>query len=334
MTVSAHMAWRSAAVLLLAALLTACNGPGGISGKDSFSGNTDRAGDEVAARVNGTTIYASDVAREAAAQKLIQVGDPLPKDSKIYKQVLDNLVDQRLLALEAVRRELDRSSEAKRRLQAARERILGNILVENVVSQAVTDDAVRRMYDEQAKLSPPEEEVKARHILVKTKKEAEAIEKALAGGADFAKLAKEKSLDPGSRLRGGDLGYFTHDAMVAPFADAAFALKKGEISPPVQTQFGWHIIKLEDRRKQKAPSFDEMRPRIVRFMTFDEIQKLISQLRLAAIIERDDEKADNADADKATPPAASASSEGAAGKAGKTGKAGKAVQKPGKSSKP
>lgn len=316
MTVSVRLPWRGAAVLLLAAMLAACNGPGSKSGKNSFSDGLDRAGDEVAARVNGTTIYASDVAREAAAQKLIQVGDPLPRDSKSYKQVLDNLVDQRLLALEAVRRELDRSAEAKRRLQSARERILGNILVENVVSQAVSDDAVRRMYDEQAKLSPPEEEVKARHILVKTREEADAVEKALAGGADFAKLAQEKSIDPGSRLQGGDLGYFTHDAMVAPFADAAFALKKGEISPPVQTQFGWHIIQLEDRRKQTPPSFDEMRPRIVRFMTFDEIQKLISQLRLAAIIERDNGDASAADATKKQAPAKGEGNDTAAGKTG------------------
>ena len=325
MTISVHLAWRGAAFMLLAAMLVACNGPGGSSGKDSFSDNLDRAGDEVAARVNGTTIYASDVAREAAAQKLIQMGDPLPKDSKTYKQVLDNLVDQRLLALEAERRGLDRSAEARRRLQAARERILGNILVENVVSQAVTDEAVRRMYDEQAKLSPPEDEVRARHILVKTKEEAEAIEKALAQGADFAKLAKEKSLDPGSRLQGGDLGYFSRGQMVKPFEEAAFALKKGEISPPVQTQFGWHIIKLEDRRKQKPPSFDEMRPRIVRFMTFDEIQKLISQLRLAAIIERDDDKASAAKADKTEKPEARPGSGDEAGKNG---------QKPGKAQQP
>ena len=285
-----HFAGRSLALLLLAGLMAGCNGPDGSSGKDSFSGSLQRAGDEVAARVNGTTIYASDVAREAAAQKLISTGDPLPKDSDTYKKVLDNLVDQRLLALEAVRRKLDAGDEAKRRLLAARERILGNLLVENVISNAVTDAAVRRMYDEQAKLSPPGEEVRARHILVKTKEEAEAIEAALKKGGDFTKLAEEKSMDPGSRLKGGDLGYFTHDAMVAPFADAAFALKKGEVSAPVKTRFGWHVIKLEDRRKQKAPGFDEMRPRIVRFMTFQEIQKLVSQLRMAAIIERDDDK--------------------------------------------
>jgi peptidyl-prolyl cis-trans isomerase C len=282
----ANVPFKLCLLLILTGLLSACGGGGG--GKDEFGSTRERAGDEAIARVNGTTIYASDIAREAAAQKLIRIGDPLPKGSDTYKQVLDDLVDQRLLALEAVRRGLDRDGEAKRRLQAARERILGNILVENAISKAVTDEAIRRMYEEQAKLSPPGQEVRARHILLKTKAEAETVIAQLNGGADFAKLALEKSIDPGSRLEGGDLGYFSKDAMVEPFANAAFALKKGEISKPVQTEFGWHVIQVEARRKQAPPGFDEMRPRIVRFMTFDEIQKLITQLRLAAIVERDD----------------------------------------------
>ncbi len=287
---------KSTSLLLALVLgLGACNGPGGSTGRDGFGGTLERAGDEAVARVNGTTIYASDIAREAAEQKLIRVGDPLPKGSNIYRQVLDDLVDQRLLALEAVRQGLDRDGEAKRRLQAVRERILGNILVENTVAQAVTDDAIRRMYDEQAKLSPPGDEVHARHILLKTREEADAVVSALAGGADFAKLALEKSIDPGSRLEGGDLGYFSQDAMVTPFADAAFALAKGVVSEPVQTEFGWHVIQVEGRRAQTPPGFDEMRPRIVRFMTFDEIQKLISQLRLSAIVERDDKPASDAE---------------------------------------
>ncbi len=281
-------ALHASLLLLLAGTLSACGGGNTSNGSDDFGSARDRAGDEAIARVNGTTIYASDIFREAAAQKLIRVGEPFPKGSSAYKQVLDDLVDQRLLALEAVRRGLDRDGEAKRRLQAARERILGNILVESSISQAVTEEAIRRMYDEQAKLSPPGEEVRARHILVKTKAEADAVYSALKNGADFAKLALDKSIDPGSRLEGGSLGYFSHDAMLEPFADAAFALKTGEISKPVETEVGWHVIQLEGRRQQTPPSFDEMRPRIVRFMTFDEIQKLISQLRLSAIVERDD----------------------------------------------
>ncbi len=290
-----YRALKVGLLLVLSGVLVACIDNSGTGGKDGFSGMLERAGDEAVARVNGTTIYASDITREAAAQKLIRVGDPLPKGSDTYKQVLDDLVDQRLLALEAVRRGLDRNGEARRRLQAARERILGNILVENAVSQAVTDDAIRRMYDEQAKLSPPGDEVNARHILLKTKAEAEAVIATLNGGADFAKLALEKSIDPGSRLEGGDLGYFSRDAMVAPFADAAFALTKGVTAAPVQTEFGWHVIQVQGRRAQTPPSFDEMRPRIVRFMTFDEIQKLISQLRLSAIVERDDKPDDGPD---------------------------------------
>ncbi len=288
MLILANGTMKAGLALIMVVALAACGNDRGSADNNDFGNIRERAGDEAVARVNGTTIYASDVAREATAQKLIQVGDPLPKGSKIYQQVLDDLVDQRLLALEAVRKGLDRNGEAKRRLQAARERILGNILVENVISQAVTDEAIRRMYDEQAKLSPPADEVRARHILVKTKAEAEDVITKLKGGTDFAKLALEKSIDPGSRLEGGSLGYFSKDAMVEPFANAAFSQKVGEISEPVQTEFGWHVIQVEDRRKQTPPGFDEMRPRIVRFMTFDEIQKLISQLRLAAIVERDD----------------------------------------------
>ncbi len=270
-------------------LLSAC-GPGTAPNGDSGRHNRARSGDDVAARVNGTTIYASDVEREAAAQNIIQVGEPLLKGSKQYRQVLDDLIDQRLMALEAVRKGLDRNPEASRRLQAARERILGDILLEDTVSKAVTDKAVRRMYDEQSRLAPPGDEVRARHILVQTKEEAQDIIKTLKAGGDFAKLALEKSLDPGSRLEGGDLGYFTKDSMVEPFAKAAFSLKVGQISAPVKSEFGWHVIKVEGRRKQKLQSFDEMRARIVRFMTFDQIQKLITKLRKNAIIERDEDE--------------------------------------------
>lgn len=249
-----------------------------------------QVGDTALVEVNGTLITQMDLEREAVAQGLVQPGGRLRPGSKEYERLLDELVDQRLLALEAVKKGLDKDREARIRLRLARERILGNVLVEQTINKAVTDEAVQKLYEEQSKLGDSGEEVRARHILVDTEKEAQAVRQALVNGASFATLAFERSRDASTRLEGGDLGFFTHDAMVGPVADAAFSLKKGEISQPVHSRYGWHIIEVEDRRKAEQPTLAEVRPQIVRFMTFDEIQKLVTSLRDEANIKRTDAK--------------------------------------------
>jgi peptidyl-prolyl cis-trans isomerase C len=264
-----------AAIALLA--LSGC-GEGGVRGEDPFGPAIVRLGDALAAEVDGTPIYVSDVRREGVAQGLIDRSDPLGPGSPLYDQLLDELVDQRLLALEAMRRGLDDTDESLRRVAAARERILGNILVETVVDGAVTEDAVRRMYEEQVDLVELGDEVRARHILVDTLEEAREIITLLRGGGDFAQLALDRSRDQTTRAEGGDLGYFTPDQVTPAFSRAAFDTPVGQVSAPFRSEYGWHVLKVEDRRAEDPPTFEEMRPRIVRFMTFDEIQRLIDVL--------------------------------------------------------
>ena len=141
-------------------------------------------------------------------------------------------------------------TDFKRKLAFLRNKLLMETLLQTEGKAAVTDEAMRKVYDEAVKQMASEKEVRARHILVETEDEAKAILAELKKGADFAELAKEKSKDPGA-AEGGDLGYFTKDQMVPEFAEVAFKLEKGQMSDPVKTQFGWHIIKVEDKRTSR-----------------------------------------------------------------------------------
>lgn len=235
--------------------------------------------DAVAAEVGETRIYVSDVRREAVAQGVIEDVSALQPGDAGFQQVLSELVEQRLLALEARRQGLAQDPEARRRLAAAEERILGNILVETAVSRSVSDEAIRRIYEEQVRLTPPTEEVRARHILLGTREEAEEVVRLLSEGEDFATLAAQVSQDPATRFEGGDLGYFTREGILPGFAQVAFETRAGEVSEPFETEFGWHVLTVVDRRNQPRPSLEEMRPRIVRFLTMEGIQGLLDAIR-------------------------------------------------------
>lgn len=250
-----------------------------MSDNSPFGESVVRLGDTEVAEIDGTKIYLSDVERTAAAQGLIEQGSPLTPGQPVFQKVLDELIDQRLLALDALRQSLDQEDETRRRLAAARERILGNLLVENHLKNTVNETTIRRMYDEQAGLRNRGEEVQARHILLKDEETAREIAKKLANGEDFAALARELSEDEGSRDAGGNLGYFTNDMLEAKFTKVAFATKKGEISDPFETEYGWHILQVQDRRKASQPSFEDMRSEILNFMTYDEIQNILKSLR-------------------------------------------------------
>lgn len=241
--------------------------------------------DPVVARVDGTVIRRSDVEREARSQS----GDDevaLQPGEAEFERVLDELVDQRLLALEARRRGLHQSEEARRRMALAEERILGNVLVETALADAVTEETIQRIYREQIRLIPLGEEVRARHILVDTRAEADAIAQLLAEGRDFAELAVAMSQDQATRLEGGDLGYFTREGILPAFGSVAFSTPEGEVSEPFRSEFGWHLLKVVDRRRQPPPSIEALRPNIVRFYTFDQLEALIDGLRADAQIER------------------------------------------------
>lgn len=244
-----------------------------------FGEGVVRLGDTEIASVDGTKIYLSDVERTAASQGLIEVGSPLTPGQPIFQKVLDELIDQRLLALDALRRSLDQEDETRRRLSVARERILGNVLVENHLKDKVNEATIRRMYDEQAGLRDRGMEIQARHILVKTEEDAISMVAKLSEGASFDALAKEFSEDEGSREKGGNLGYFTRDMLDEVFTEQAFATSKGDRSAPFETEFGWHIVEVQNRRKAPQPTFEEMRSEILNFMTYDEIQTLLKTLR-------------------------------------------------------
>ncbi len=233
----------------------------------------------VAARVGDTVITLGEVRREAAARALVNEPELLHPAAPDFQRVLQDLIDQRLLALEAARLGLQDDPEARRRLAAAQERILGNILVETVVADAVTEDAVQRVYEEQRRLAPSAVELRARHILVATREEADEVARLLAEGADFAQLAARVSQDPATRFEGGDLGYFTRGGILPAFAEVAFDTGVGEVSAPFQTEYGWHVLTVTDRRRQPQPGLEERRADIVRFLTLQGIDALLSQIR-------------------------------------------------------
>lgn len=248
-------------------------------------GGKPEAGDKLVAKVGNDPIWASDVRREAVAQGSITEGEPLDVTSDLFHRTLDELVDQKLLANEASHQGLDRQPSVKRRLQAARDKLLGDVLVEGVVDKAVNDNAIRALYQEQQHLSTRSEEIKARQIVVAAEPEAQAIKKLLATGASFDQLAMQRSTDSATRFNGGDLGYFTLDAMPEAYGAALKDAKPGDTVGPVKIDAGYAILRVDDRRPEQPISLDEARPQIVRFLTYDEIRTLLQRLRGATRVQ-------------------------------------------------
>ncbi len=276
------------AVMSLAALMFAAGCGQGGDPSDPFGPAIARIGDAVVAEVNGTPIYDSDVKREAIAQGLVEAADPLDPDGQLFAEVLDELIQRRIFALEARRRDLHETQEARRRIASARELILYNIIVETVIDDAVTEDALRTLFDEQVKLRPLGDEVRVRHIVSETPEEATLIAQMAREGSDeFAQLALQHSTDDATRFEGGDLGYFARGEIIIPEIEAvAFDTPVGAISEPFESELGWHVIKVEDRRAEEPPTFEEMRPDLVRFLTYQELDKLTDVLQSNAEITR------------------------------------------------
>jgi peptidyl-prolyl cis-trans isomerase C len=239
--------------------------------------NADPAADPVVARANGVDIRQSDLAN------MPQMG---PDQKRDY--LITYLADVIVLAQAAEQQKLADRDDVKHRVQFERNKVLMETLLQDAGTTSMTDDAMHKVYDDAVKQMANEQEVHARHILVATEDEAKAIEDQLKKGADFATLAKEKSKDPGA-AEGGDLGYFTKDQMVPEFADVAFKLDKGQISDPVHTQFGWHVIKVEDKRTKPTPTFDEVKGQIENYVAHRAQADLVSKLRSAANIQRLDQ---------------------------------------------
>jgi peptidyl-prolyl cis-trans isomerase C len=239
----------------------------------------------VLVKVNGAEIRQSDVklAEEELGPSLAQM-DPATKK----ENVLAFLIDMKIVAKAAEDKKIEDRPEFKARLAFTRNRLLMDNLLATEGKAAATDEAMKKVYDEAAKQIAGEQEVHARHILVETEDEAKAIEAELKKGTDFAELAKTKSKDPGA-ADGGDLGFFTKDQMVPEFSAVAFALEPGKISDPVKSQFGWHVIKVEEKRSRKPPDFDQVKAQIETYVTRKAQAEYVTKLRESAKIERMDQ---------------------------------------------
>jgi peptidyl-prolyl cis-trans isomerase C len=273
--------WSSLLALTAAAVLLAgC-------GRSEPQPTAPPAGDtRVAAMVNGTPIYAEEVRFEAEAQGVIQPGETLEEGGRVYDEVLDQMIDVKLLALEAEARALDADPEARHRLNAAREHILGNILIETIVAERVDEASVRKMYDAQIEMLELGEEVRLRHIVMPTRAEIEAVAAQLAAGADFAVLAAQKSSDEGTRLEGGDLGFVREQEAPPEFAEAIRATKAGSVSRPFQTEMGWHVVRVEERRPEPPPGLEELRGPILKHLSMMQISEVLKELRVKAKIDK------------------------------------------------
>lgn len=240
------------------------------------------AKDAVVARVNGSEIRQSDVA--LAYSRLPEQYKQVPI-TVIFPQIVQQLVDGELLANAGRADDLQDSDAVKKQMAEFEKVAIQQEYMNRLISDGIKEEELRKVYDETIANQEGPLEVRASHILVDNDQEAGDIIKALEGGADFAELARERSTGP-SGPRGGDLGYNVRSALVEPFANAAFALEPGEVGPePVQTEFGWHVIKVIDKRRQPAPSFEQSRAQIEQRLTRDLIAAHMAALRADSEVE-------------------------------------------------
>lgn len=239
---------------------------------------------EVAATVNGEDITASDVA--VAVSTLAPALEQVPAAQR-PQVVLDLLIDMAILSEAAEEADLDEDPLYEQRLDFYRGQILRDLYMEKVVGESVTDEAVRARFDEEVAKIEPQKEVSARHILVEDEAKARELIEELKGGADFAELAAANSTDPGSASRGGDLGFFGPGQMVPEFEEAAMALEPGSFTEePVQSQFGYHIIQVDEVRDSPMPTFEEVSDRIRQLMMREAFVEELERLKENAQIEK------------------------------------------------
>ena len=244
----------------------------------------DKAADPVVAKVNGDVIHRSEIAHEL--QGMGQQAQQMPM-SVLYPQLLQKAIITKLVSTQGYAQKLENDSEVKTRLKESEAEIVADVYVRKAVEPKITDDKVKARYDELVAKYKAEDEVHARHILVATEAEANDLIKQLKGGADFAKLATDKTKDTGSAKQGGDLGYFKRGDMVKAFADAAFAMKPGDLSAtPIKTEFGYHVIKVEDRRKSSPAPLADVKDQISNQIGQEMVAQLVKDLQAKAKIEK------------------------------------------------
>jgi peptidyl-prolyl cis-trans isomerase C len=243
--------------------------------------------DKVVAKVSGVEIRESDLAmaEEDMRQQTQQLQGEAKRDA-----LVGYLADVIIVSKAAEAKKVTEQKEFKSRIAFIRNKLAMEMLLLEEGKAASTDAAMKKVYEEAVQQAGPEPEVRARHILVPTEEEAKAVLAEIKKGTDFAELAKQKSKDPGAAAEGGDLGYFGKSQMVPEFAEAAFKMNKGEVSDPVKTQFGWHIIKVEDKRNKPVPAFENVKDQIETFVARRAQADYIAKLRQAAKVERLDKK--------------------------------------------
>jgi peptidyl-prolyl cis-trans isomerase C len=239
--------------------------------------------DTVVAIVNGKKLTRADVV--ASAKSL-----PAEYQSKIdaiFPALIDRLVDLTVLAEEGQKQHLQDDPEVKARIEQIANQVIQEALVRRYLEKMMTEDAIKARYEKFVGEQPAQTEIRASHILVATEDEAKAIITQLAGGADFATVAKEKSTDPSAKQNGGDLGYFTAGEMVPEFSQAVFAMEAGDSSKaPVKSQFGWHVIKVVDKRTKVPPTLEETRGQIEEMLSGELLTAYLTSLRTTAKVEK------------------------------------------------
>lgn len=207
-------------------------------------------------------------------------------DAPVKEAIVNKLIDSEIVYQEAQKLGLDKQADYQAREELARRELLTSIYLQDYVKKNPISDTDTKAAYEQYKKAYGDKEYSARHILVKTETEAKDIIAQLGKGGDFAKIAKEKSLDPGSKEKGGDLGWFSPATMVKPFSDAVATLSKGAVSPtPVQTQFGWHVIKLVDTRAAQPLAYDKVKEGLQKNLQQRNLEKMMAELRSKAKID-------------------------------------------------
>lgn len=264
---------RAVAVLLVLAFFAAA---GPVRAEDAPA-------NPVVATINGEPITEADLS--LAVQDFRDTLSQLPPEQRL-NALVNGIIDLRLMARAAEAASLDKGEDAVRRLGYVRDRALRAEYLRSAVFNTVTDETIKARYDAEAAAFVPVDEIRASHILVQTEDEAKAIIADLDKGGDFAAIAKEKSIDLGSGANGGDLDYFTRGKMVKVFEDAAFALEVGQYTKtPVQSDFGWHIIKVVDKRMSTPPTFDQRRSALRDEFAKELFLAAVEKLRSTAKIE-------------------------------------------------
>jgi len=271
-------------VLAAAGLLAACTKPAGDDTKAAAGAGAEAKKATVVATVNGDKL--SSELFDTFVQAVTAGNTQEPPTDEQKAQMLDQLINMTLAAQAASKEGLEKDPKVVARLELLRTQILAEAASEKYVkAHPISDSELQAEYDAQVAGMP--KEYKARHILVEKKETADSIIRELQAGGDFSKLATAESKDPGSAKNGGDLGWFSAQTMVKPFADAVAALEKGKYTEtPVQSEFGFHVILLDDVRSAEAPAFDQVKPQVEMFVQRKKLQEYLDSLRKTANIQK------------------------------------------------